>query len=181
MNSFPGLTLIQHSYPALRSQIPWVLVMWSLPRAASASHYRTIATTASLGNSPPPPLNGSPGNSVHLLLLFPVWRRRDAMDGDVMEYFPCCFSKISKISWSALHTTPQPSSWYLSRLDARGLFLSGLITINAREYIGGESEYLVITSWSGNGLIYVMRWTSLTHYWTLTSVLSWCKQIISVT
>lgn len=103
----------QHSHLAARPQIPWVLVMWSLPCAASASHCCAIATTASLGNTRIPSfpaLNGSPGNSVHLLLLplllYAVCCLTSVvagkmMDGDVREYF--CFSKISKISWSGIH------------------------------------------------------------------------------
>ncbi|KAF3854487.1 hypothetical protein F7725_022542, partial [Dissostichus mawsoni] len=54
-----------------------------------SAHYRAIATPASLGNTltPPSPLNGSPGNSVHLLLRFHVWRRRKMMDGDSSSCF----------------------------------------------------------------------------------------------
>lgn len=124
----------------------------------------------------PPPLSTVPPVTVCTCCCccFPSGDAGSTMDGDVMEYFPCCFSKISKISWSGLYTTPQPSSCYLSCLDARGL-----LTINAREYIDGESEYLVITSWLGNVLRYIMKWISLTRYWTLTLLLPWCKQIIN--
>lgn len=85
--------------------------------------------------TPPPPfspLSGSPGNSAHLLLLFHFWRRWKMMDGSLMEYFPCCFSKMSKISWSGSYDpTAEFDRLVVSRCS--WTFSVGLLTINARE------------------------------------------------